>query len=385
MNEFEIRVNQQPFRLWETAVVERSLSTNSGQFMFQSTNVSPSSFPVRVGDLVQALVAGVPQITGYVDALEIQGSTDKQVVVVKGRDTTQDIIDSSAPDSVKYLEGPMTLVTLSELMIRSLGANIEVVDASGGADIVFTDEDLFSADSGKGAMEFLVDFARKKQVYLIADGRGKLLVFRPDPGSRATTALENVRGGSSNNVKEFRVEFNQSERFNVYITRSQAQFGFGDADYEGSAANIEGAVTDSDIRAGRYTEIQGEESMFPEEASNRAEEEANLRRSRSIVYEATVASVLQESGELWELGQRVKVNDEFADVRGFMLVSGVRYAVSTRDGSRTRLTLTPSDAYQARGVAAGGDARKSTLGTRFIRKPSSTLRFSRGGSSGLVP
>ena len=377
---FEIRVNQRPFELWETAVVELSLGTNAGQFQFDSTNVAPETFPVRVGDLVQVLVDDVPQVTGYVDALQLAGSTAQQEISVSGRDTTQDIIDSSVPDAAKFLEGPLTMVTLAELVIEALGANVQVIDSSRGADIVFTDDDLFNADSGKGAMEFLVDFARKKQVYLIADGAGRLSVFRPDPDNRATTPLENRRNSGTNNVKEFRVEFKSQDRFNVYSTRSQGQFSFGDGDYEGDDVDLEGTVTDDEIRVGRYLEVQGEESMFLDEVDNRAEEEANLRRSRSVIYEATVAGLAQEDGSLWQVGQRVKVNDDFADLRGFMLVSGVRFAVSVREGTRTRLTCTPSDAYQARGIAAGGDARKSSLGSRFVTQPSTTprLTFFRG-------
>lgn len=377
---FEIRVNQRPFRFWETAQVERSLDTNSGSFSFDSTNKAPDSYPVRVGDFVQVLVNGIPQVTGHVDVVDIEGDVSKNRVSVGGRDTTQDLIDSSVPDGAKTITGPISLVAMCERVISALGSDIEVQDVSQGVDLNFTQDDLLNADSGRGCMNFLTDFARKKQVYLIPDGVGRLLVFRPNPAERAATALQHTRNGTGNNVKEFRASFNAQDRFGVYVSRSQDLFSFGDAsDYKGDGVDRNDRVEDPTIRSTRYLEIQGEETLSGEEPVNRVEEEANLRRIQSILYEATVAGVEQSDGSVWRVGQLVRVNDEFAGVRGILLIRAIRFSISEAEGSRTRLLCSPPDAYQVRGATSDQDARRALLGANFFAPAVATppRRFAR--------
>jgi prophage tail gpP-like protein len=361
---FEIRVNNNPFTLWETAVVRRSIDTPAGAFSFTSSALeSGEDYPVKTGDYVQILVDGNAKVSGFVDRSTISGDTGTHVVNVAGRDTTQDIIDSSMPIDVSSLAGPISLKALCERVISALGANIPVVDES-NADTQFQEIDSFISDTGRNAMQFLINFARKKQVYLVPNGTGKLLIFRPG-ATTAATPLTHTRA-PEDNVLRYSADFDYSRRFNLYRVRSQDNFGFDDdADYKGDGVNRNGDVTDDQIRASRYLSVQGEESMTDVQTVNRAEEQANIRRALSTVYTATVQGVAQEDGTLWDIGQFVRVNDIFANMRGTFLIKEVEYTVDIAGGTTTALVCVPPDAYTVQGSPTARDSRRATLGNQF--------------------
>lgn len=373
---FEIRVNNQPYTLWQTASVRRSIDTNCGVFSFSSSSeLPPSSYPVKAGDAVQVLINGVPKATGFIDTITASQNENQHIITASGRDNTQDLIDSSVPDAAKVLEGPLSGVAFCESVINALGATIPVVNNS-GIEIEFTDEDLLNADSGRYCMEFLTNFFRKKQVYLISDGNGRLSIFRPS-GTQASGSIMHV-GSPEDNVKNYSASWEHQNLFNTYRVRSQDNFGFNlSADYDGEGIDRTGDVIDNNIRTSRYLEVQGEETLFPDETNNRAQEEANVRRARAINYTATIQGTQQTDGNLWDIGLIVKVRDEFVGVVGSFLVRSIEYNQDVNDGTTTTMTFASPDAYTVRGVATGQDSRRANRGSRFENtEPSTTPRFS---------
>lgn len=364
---FEIRVNGQPFSLWETAMATRSIDANAGAFRF-TNSADGEPYPVKVGDFVEILISSVRKIAGFVD--DISGTLDDKshTITVSGRDTTADLIDSSVPDSGKVSEGPISLKAICEKVIKSLGSLIEVVvEVDDIKD--FTEEDLQAAGSGETCMEYLVSFARKRQVYLVPSGDGKLVIFRPNLSNKASSPLLHKINGLSNNVTAYSFRKAQQNRFNRYVCRSQDNFGFSDsADYSGEGTDRKNEVSDNQIRASRYLEIQAEESMDEAECKERASEEANIRRASGQEYSASIAGNKQSDGIVWDFGQFVDSDDDFADMKGNFLIKTVEWAVDIRQGSKTKLVCVPPDAYQVTAEAPPESARSSSTGTNFQEK-----------------
>lgn len=369
MNEFQIRVNGRRFDLWESAEVQRSIDNPTGVFSFASTSVSPAQYPVKAGDKCQVMLNDTPVLTGFVDGISAGGSVlQGQNVSVVGRDNTSDIIDSSMRDSVKNITGPISLVKLCEEVITSLGAFVQVVDVSAPPPQVsaLTDFDAntdFTSDSGRNCMEFLIDFARKKQVYLVPDGSGRLLLFRPG-NRRSPTALLNEKDGMMNNVISWKMEYSHQDRYNLYRVRSEDNFGSNDdADYAGDGVDRSGDAIDPEIRRSRYCEKQAPESSDDTEVVETAIELANVTKALASTYECTVAGIAQPNGTIWDFGQLVSVSDDFAGLKGTFLVKAVRFEIDTKRGSTTHLTVVPPEAYRVR-LTTAGDERTA------IRSPS---------------
>jgi len=363
---FEIQINGQPFTLWESATVQRSIDSNAGVFSFSNSSTVPvSEYPIKTGDFVEIRILGIRKIAGFVDSISANGDDGTHTIDISGRDSIQDLIDSSVPDAAKVTEGPVTLKKLCEKVIAAIGAEIGVIEQISGIP-EFTSEDLQAAGSGDTCMSYLVSFARKRQVYLVSDGSSNLVIFRPDRSNKSVSPLLHRAAGRTNNVSSYSVRWSQENRFNQYLCRSQDNFGFDSlADYAGEGTDRKSEVVDSQIRATRYHEIQAEESMNDQECKGRAAEESNIRRASGTEYTATVAGVTQSDGTLWDFGQFVDIIDDFANISGEFLIKSVEYAIDIRKGTRTRLVSVPPDAYQVEAEPTKADVRKARTGAGF--------------------
>ena len=355
----KILVNGRRFDLWETATLTRSIDTNIGAFRFTNSSTVPGKpYPVKVGDYIYIVVNDERRLTGYVDEISLSSDENSHTITVSGRDVLADLVDSSVPDSVKVNEGTISLKKLCENMLNALNmapfVNEEIKTES------FTAEEIQAAQSGGNAMEFLLSFARKRQVYLVSNNIRHLVIYRPIR-TKSSTPLTRIVGGLVNNVKSSMMRIANQTRFNKIICKSadNAAVGF---DYFGEGEDRSGKAEDDEVRGSRFLEIQGEESMSDAECVNRAKEEVNLRRARSKEYVAVVAGLAQSNGTVWDYGQFVDVNDEYANIQGKMLIRTVQLNVDIRSGSRATLTCSQPDAFQVVDAIPLKDKRISNMG-----------------------
>lgn len=342
----EIRHNGIPYTLWESATFNRSLDTNCGQFSFTSSNPFNQAYPLRIGDSVQILVNGRSVINGYIDKISASGDMSGHRLNIAGRDKVSDLIDSSMPDSVKTISGPISLKAMAERIIAALGAGIKVIDDTGGIES-FGAGDLQAAESGQRCMEFLVSFATKRQCYLITNGNGDLVIFKPR-GQKVTTPLLHRQGGAENNVKTASLDLDISARYSRYVVRSQNNFASDPlAGYDADSVSVTGSATDNQIRSSRYLEIQGEQAMSASEGTQRAKEEANLRRAKGLQYNATLQGDAQNDGSPWDIGYLADVFDDYNGARGELLIFAISTSVDLETGSETLIGCSPPDAYRA--------------------------------------
>lgn len=374
---FEIRINGVPYTRWESASVSRSIDNSSGQFNFSTSDLSPKEFPIKRGDPVVVLVGGVAKCTGFVDQINASGDSTSHTITVSGRDNTSDLIDSSTPASVRVIEGPISLQKICTDVITALGANIQVDDVSGVAN-VFISTELQASENGDKCMEFLQSYSRKKQVFLIPSGDGRLLIFRPG-AELATSPILHQLGNDQNNVKSWNLSQKQDGRYNKYICRSQDNIGFDEgADYGPDGMNRKGEVVDPNIRQGRTLEINAEESMNDDQCLERAKEEANIRRARSTEYSVVVVGNQQVDGKVWDIGQRTTVKDDIAGINGSFIIRSVEYTIELGQGEQTKIVFAPIDAYKVQAATTKTDARKSNEGRKYTRPfPPRQERFQR--------
>lgn len=363
---FEIRINGANFKRWKSASVQRSIDSNAGAFRFSNSTSAPvNDYPVKAGDFVEILINGVRKIAGFVD--EITGSQDRatHTIEVSGRDNIADLIDSSVPDAAKVKQGPVSLKSLIEGAINALGASISVTsNVTGIAN--FETEDLQAAGAGDSCMAYLVSFARKRQVYLVPDGSGGLIIYRPDKQNRAASPIIHKQGESNNNVLTYSFRQSQQGRFRTYKCRSQDNIGFNPfAEYSAEGTDRKGDATDTQIRQSRYLEFLAEETMVNKTCIERAAEESNIRRANGIEYTVSIPGATQSNGVLWDFGQFVNVNDDYAGIRGLYLIKSIEYSIDTMAGTRTQLTMVPPDAYQVTAEPTKEDKRSSKTGESY--------------------
>lgn len=354
----EIRHNGIAYTMWESATFNRSLDSNCGQFSITSSNPFNQTYPLRIGDRIQIIINGISVINGFIDKITASGSLDGHRLNVAGRDKVSDLIDSSVPDSAKSMKGPISLKSMAEKIIAALGAGIKVVDQTGGIDDFGADE-LQAAESGQRCMDFLVSFARKRQVYLITNGNGDMVIYKPQ-GQKVSTQLLHLHDGPNNNVKTAELDLDVSARFNTYVVRSQSNTAADPlAGYDAKSVSVTGTATDPEIRSSRYLEIQAEQSMSSADGTERAKEESNLRRAKGLNYTATLYGDSQTNGSPWDIGFLVDAFDDYNGVRGELLMYAVATTIDLAGGSETTVGCSPPDAYRAREKPSRRTRRKS--------------------------
>lgn len=367
---FKVRVNNEPFLSFESGSLTRSIRENTGMWSLTSSVNDNTNFPIKTGDYVQILINDIIKCTGYVDEIQNSMSVDSHTITAAGRDNVQDIIDSSVPDkeseNIKVNEGPVSLQALCQKILNSINSDIKIINKVSGI-AEFTTKDLQSAEPGCKAMEFLVSFARKRQVYLVTDGQGNLLIYRP-LREKSSTSIVHEFNNHANNVLLYDSKVSESESFNTYICKSQDNFGYDDnADYSSEGTSRNGKAVDKSIRASRYLEIQAEESMDDRECQKRAVEICNLKRAEQNEYRCTIQGFAQNDGTLWDFGQQVQISDDYAGVKGSMVITRVKYNYDIQSGSLTELVFSPVDAYQVIEEQTLSDKRKSNLSMDFKR------------------
>lgn len=354
----EIRHNGIAYTMWESATFNRSLDTNCGQFSITSSNPFNQSYPLRIGDRVQIVINRISVISGFIDKITASGDMDGHRLNIAGRDKVSDLIDSSVPDAVKSMKGPISLKSMAERIISALGAGIKVVDDTGGIEDFGADE-LQAAESGQKCMEFLVSFARKRQVYLITNGDGDLVIFKPR-GQKVRTQLLHRQNNANNNVKTASLDLDVSARYAKYVVRSQKNVAADPfAGVSKSSVSVTGEALDPEIRSSRYLEIQGEQAMSASEGTERANEESNLRRAKGLQYTAVLHGDSQDDGSPWDIGFLADVFDDYNGARGELLMFAVSTSVDLTGGSETTLGCSPADAYRARAKPSRKTRRKS--------------------------
>ena len=349
-----IKVNGENLENFQTAKVSKSIENLCGAFSFTSTAKKDSSFPIKVGDLVQISADDITVLTGYVETLRVNYNDNSHSINVTGRDLLCDLIDSSV-GKTKEFKGNVSFLNIARKILDDIGlTNIQIIDESGGIDS-FKDTELTSANVGDGAFEFLEKFARKRQILLTTNGQGNLVLTRAG-NSKSETTLYHEVGGQANNIKSANLEITTSNRYNKYSIQSQLNpTNLTDSFNSQDISNQSGSASDSLIRNTRFFEMNAEESSDSQTLNERASWESNIRRARSLNYSAKVQGH-SFAEEIWRNNTQIRVKDDFCNINAILLIKSLEYTYDINSGSETALTMTYKDAYT---LQAEQDQRES--------------------------
>ena len=161
------------------------------------------------------------------------------------------------------------------------------------------------------------------------------------------SGLQNIIGADDNNIQSANVTYNDSNRFGKYVAKSQLNLvalnASGSTDSKNIVSQKSPNVIDNEVRSSRQLVIQSESTSSDAELQKRIDWEANIRKTRSIVY-ATTVNYFSANGILWKPNQIVNIVDDFAGINAKLLINSV---VFIQDGysMSTSLAFVNKDAY----------------------------------------
>lgn len=363
-----LEVNGNRFDGFTEVSVFRSVETISGSFSFSATNDDVVSFPIEAGNACKVFINNDDIIDGFVESLQVSYDAGIHSISINGRDKTADVIDSSVVGKKEFV-GP---ISLKDIIETALSGNeipgISVINQAGSI-ARFKEGEFFSAEIGTTVFEFIEKYARKRQVLLTTDGSGNIVLARAGTDTAITT-LQNIKGGTENNILSANINYDFTQRFNKYTMESQlnpSAFSFGADVDNANVVNQSGTDTDDKIRESRQLQIMSGSSDDSGDLANLATWHANLRRARSVDYSIVVQGFHQDEAltRLWIPNQLVQIVDEFADVSATLLIRSVEYNFNLTNGSTTIISLVDKDAYTLEANISNAEERVNKKGTNL--------------------
>lgn len=358
-----LKVNGTVYTNFISATVQIRLDTLSNSFSFSLIAEDGNPLPFRLGDSCEVLIDDDTVVTGNIEILTVDYSANSHTIGITGRDKTGDLLDSTLQKLPAVTAQAITLKQVIELVIDSLGADVQVVDNVNPEPFENT-VNLLNVESGDGAWDFIQEKARQRQVLLTSNADGNIVITRSEPTVLTNGVLQNTLNATDNNVLRSNVVYDDTGRYNFYVLTSQ--LGLIPVSRSGAADNglivdQVGSTRDDNIRRGRQLVLIAE-GPFPIITNNeRALWEANIRKARGTVYSATVQGH-RIGGTLWAVNNLVSVTDVFAGVSGEMLINSITFNESVNEGTTTDLSLVEKNSYQL----TLAEPKAQTFGSGFL-------------------
>ncbi len=341
----ELEVNGIRYGRFTSASTVISLDTIARGFSFTAVSTEGLPLPFKGGESCRVIVDGTPVLDGFIEVVNVDHDARSHTITVEGRGKTGDLVDSSLAG--KEINPPISLKKIIEDVIAEIGLDIAVIDNTSIEDFNEAEDKLGPAVA-ENAFQFIERLARKRQVLLTSNADGDVVITRSEP-TEIDVNLQNIVQSNNNNIISGSVSYDRTQRFRDYLVVSQQNtsslvFG-GNVDLS-DVVEQGGSALDDEVRAGRQLVMKAEKASSNEQATERAIWEANIRRTRSQVYSATVNEYRTQSGELWSINKLVTITDEFADINAKMLINSIEFTFGIAEGRQTALGFVDKDAYK---------------------------------------
>lgn len=320
------------FSGWKTTTITKSIESCCGKFSFSLVTKTDLEMASLVpGAPCQVYIGKDLVIDGYLDKVSPTGDESGFAYTIEGRDKTQDLIDCSC-ERAPYTWTEISLYALA----NKLCAPYNILVSKSG---VFEDpRTKFTLEIGETAFEALAKAAKARNVLLMANEEGNLVIGKPGE-ERLTDSL--VYG---KNLKKFSADYDNTNRFHKYVVKGQ-RTNNGNP-WSKSSTNIYGEAFDEEVRSTRVKIFSADNAESNATAKERAKWEAIKNAALSEQIEVLVVGFRQSNGNLWKENKLVPViiDTKAIYINTEMLVSSVTYS-SNEAGRTTSMTLKRKDAY----------------------------------------
>jgi len=353
----EVGTDGKQYSNFTTANATVALDKASGSFNFTAVSTKAIPLPFKGGEPCSIIVENQKVITGFIENIEVSYDSKSHKIVIQGRDKTADLIDSTL-NNIKLNAG-ITLKRAIEEVLKEIKLDVEVIEE------VETEpfneaEDKLNAKIGQNAFEFCEKLARKRQVLLTRDGLGNIVITNgigKDDGAILQnkipqTFAEELSGQAPiNNIETGSVSYDLTKMYSRYIFKSQLNPVA--ANFAGEVPIVdmtrqETTTTDeaiNSLRESRQLVIKSENASGKNQLQKRADWEANIRKSRGVVYSCTTNQFKDSKGNLFKPNALIQVIDDFCGINSKLLLNSVQYSFDKESGTQSTLSFLPANAY----------------------------------------
>lgn len=371
-----VLVNGLPYEGWKVYESTHSFEHASGGLRLTISPQPGRPMPIKIGDDIQAIVAGTPVLTGNVR--EVEGDDDwdhKDDRVIIAHDKTEDFLSSTVGPQ-KPVKPPADLQQILQKAVTDMGLSFSVLDNV--TPDKFQDGEVPVASVDETGHAFGDRMARQRQTLLNTDGKGNLVIDRNKGDKRGPGMLFRADPMDPrnilNNILKAKYKNSDMDRHNMHGTTSQ--HSTNDKDYwEGKAKNFApaqsgplskewGVAHDDTVRPQRRIHHRARHSLRRGKAKDASKWRANVKKGRGFSYTAWVQGFEQAPGTVWWPGFIIPVYDYKYEIDSELLIKSVKFHRDWGHGSRTELSLTYPDAFSDKdGTTSGKGGRTAKQGS----------------------
>lgn len=327
---------------WESIRIQRSLEQIAGTFSISMTDQWRSEigfgepWPLVPGQSVSVKIGVENVLKGFIDRINSEVESDTRTLSISGRDTTGDLVDSSAPTEPAEYKN-VSILVLAQRLAAPFGIPV-AADVSVGEAF-----QSFSIKQGETIFEALHRAAEQRGLLLLTTELGGLLITNRSSALSQIRALAPlVQGG---NILGAKATYDYGDRFQTYIVKGQT--AGSDVFNKLNVTQPIGTAVDQGISRPRTKTLIPDGSVDFASAQRRANWEAITRAARSVDITIRVQGWRQvEGGPVWRINQLVSLDAQFIGQSAQeFIISGVQFSKSLSEGTITTLKLTRADAY----------------------------------------
>ena len=294
---------------------------------------SATAWTFKAGTTLDILSNGDLLLRGYVDRYQPRlGEHDTAEVMISGRSKSQDFIDSSAVHDTNQFKN---------MDPQQIGAALDKFGVGIATDQQLDKVPIYRITPGETAFRCVEKLCREQGVFVVGQADGSIKLTKAGAG-RNSALIE------GQNIKWIEADHNWSGRHSHVIVRGQRPVGHGADNLQ-----VEGLAQDEEL--GRYRPVivihDGDTD------SNRAKKRAATRRDReagnALKADVIVQGHHDDSGAVWEPGNLVFVDSDFADIHQDMAIESASYSQDRKQGTLTELCLVDPRALGGKGNKGG--------------------------------
>lgn len=357
--------SERVFDAWESLTITSEFLTPCDTFRLTCGSESAGVDLARelpVGAHVQILVNGYPQITGYVDACEVENDWGGTRVTIEGRDALSLIVDGNVDPNLQIPKN-VTIMQLCELVIKgqymtefgfvpqndsrvlARGTNLGEKPKEWKGSRHKRPDPLkeVTPKDNEGAFSYLSRIFSHHGYWLWASVDGQYVVVAgPDyeqPPSYELVKRYDTSGnggtGAANNVLRSRSRLDQTSVPSVVYVR-------GVSSSAGAKGKVVGFAQDSRVLPLKPAFIKDQNATTQEKAERVARAFLSRQQRNFATYECTVAGFTDRVTKgIYQVDATAKVVDEVAGVEGVMWIESRTFRKSRSEGTVTDLKLIP--------------------------------------------
>ncbi len=337
MTALTLLVEGQRFEGWKRVAVTRGIEQLAGTFDITCADrwaLQRQALPVSKGQACEVQIGGKPVIKGFINSAAPNYSGRGHELQVRGRDATQDLVDSSATTDGGGWVG-RSLMQIATALCKPFGIKV-VLSADAGVQAAAKQAFQYQhLNVGETVNEALSRLARIRGVLLTSNVAGDLIITRAGT-ARAQTVLR-----LGHNILEASAEDSDLDRFHEY--RVIAQTRESDANAGAVAQQVGAPVFDKGMRKGRLLIVDPLDSADHAGCKALAAWTRDVRAARGAGVTYTVRGWL-DGDQPWQPNTLVTVDDEWARFDGDYLIASVAYSLDDR-GELVQLSVVPPAAY----------------------------------------